>query len=179
MKPLRIRSLIAGLLAAAVLATAGCGPSPINGNANWNANGNSNGALTPTPTPVASPSPSPSPCPTDGDEAINKFIGTGVQGDPALEARRLSLNWNSKGCEITLVGAAGAKDNYEAFVKIAENAPSRGAINTTFLSSGVDAPHGCTDGWQQCGDICIPPDQKCNNAVKDLTRRTPTPTPRP
>lgn len=152
-----------------------CGPSANNSvnKTNSNANANSNTAIT---------TPSPASC-SDGN--INAFIYDGVVNDPDLNNPnpklnvRLKVNWYSKDCKVFLTGYALTIENFKKLEKYTLSAPGIVTMDNQKLwllqnQTEQPNPEACADGWTQCGDICIPPGQTCNNGwVKPETVSSP------
>jgi hypothetical protein len=152
-------------VAIAILLLSACGPSPGN-NGNSQPTPNTNNAFKETPTQTPA-------CGAQDDEINNKHIADGVSNDTVLNGLRLNFNWDSKSCQVSLMGYTTNEDNLKRLVAIAESAPRKiGPVERQNLYPTENPGASCPNGSKPCGDICIPTNQDCNNRP-DL----PTPTP--
>lgn len=151
--------------------SSGCGPSAnnLNGSSNTNTNSNSTPALT-TPTPAT--------CTAAQNRAIIAAINNGVDTD--LASIKSKINWHVENCSVFLSGYTLTIQNFKTLEKYALSAPAVATINNEklwLLKGEQEQPdeNACANGWSQCGDICIPPGQTCNNGSVKLG---PSPSPK-
>lgn len=141
----------------------------------------------PSPSPSASPSPSPTPtCAAGDDTNIVKEITQKVDSSSVLGGIRRQFNWDSKGCEVHLVGWTGTAAIRDEVIKIVGNTPEVEKINIQHfhvnenLAVRPDENGACPDGWTACDQICVPPGQSCvNRPAMGTPSPSPAPTPSP
>ncbi len=161
-------SAASGIAIAVLLGSTACGPTAENTNkpkTNSTANGNTN-AVAPPPTT----------CRPASNDAILVYMQQSIEGDLDLAPRKLKFNYDSIDCTVYLVGSLGSIRNFKKLEKYALNAPDVVTMNNDHLwVDEVDAvrpnpqTEGCVDGWEKCGDICIPPGQSCRTNIMSLT----------
>ena len=164
----RVFSLI--FAASLGIVSLGCGPAATNApNTNSASNGNSVAPMT-TPTPVA--------CTERQNQAIIAAITDGVNAD--LSGIKLKINWDAKDCKVYLTGYTETIQNFKTLEKYSLGAPAVVTMDNQKLwllkgETEKPDPEACADGWTKCGDICIPPQQQCNNGGSTVRTSTPKP----
>jgi hypothetical protein len=148
------KALCLAIAAVVAIISIGCGPQATNNSAKPSAN-SSPGLV-----------PSPQSCTAQQNRAIIAYIGNGV--DSELASIKTKINWDAVNCTVYLTGWTGTIQNFKILEKYSLGAPAVVTMNNEKLwllqsETQYPDPQACADGWTQCGDICIPPGQTCNN----------------
>lgn len=184
MRTRKIMMTLTLLFATSATFLSGCGaPAANNTTGNQNAakaTGNANTAANTTAEKASST------CTPQDDRQIEAQIRVLIDGDPVLYAHRGHINFATTICEVKLRGWIDTYPNFQNLYAKVKNAGGVRSIDIANfrIVGAAEKPikENCTGGTVQCGELCIPSEERCTipgtgGGGSGVT--TPTPTPKP